>query len=395
MDREPDGELVHRARGGDKCAFDELAARYQETVRRAVARMVRDKELARDLTQEALLAAYLSLDRLRDAERFAAWLYGIALNVCRSNLRDRNLRSVSLQVLAGGMAFEAVSYAPGSDPAMLAEARELHVRVWEAVEELSPANRAATLLFYYDGLSLAEIAEMLDISVAAVKGRLFKARAQLRRALFEFEQSSQPERSEKMIPVQVADVVKQERRDEQGQTLSMSIVVLYDVVGRRVLNIWVGPIEARAIAVGLYGETAPRPMTYDFMAKLLEGAAVRVEAVRIETLANEVFYAAVRVRNGETTREIDARPSDAIALAVRTGTPITVADEIMDKCGRALPPNAALPLAARGIEELANEWSAELGRVKAFMRPSEQDIEKSERELIASIFGSQANRDAG
>jgi RNA polymerase sigma factor (sigma-70 family) len=387
-DRETDAELVQRARGGDKRAFGELVLRHQETARRVALRMLGDTELAHDVAQEALLAAFLSLDRLRAAERFAAWLYGIVLNTCRSYLRERNLRFASLEALAGGMAFEALPYTTAPDPVVLAEAHELHARVLDAMAELSPANRAATLLFYYDGLSLTEIAEVLAISVAAVKGRLFKARTQLRRALLESEYKSVPGRSEKMIPVQVADVVKQERRDEQGQTQSITIVVLYDAAGRRALNIWVGPMEGRAIAVGLQGEAAPRPLTYDFMAKLLEGAAVKVEAVRIEALAKEVFYAVVRVRNGETIREIDARPSDAIALAVRMGTPIMVADEVMAKAGRDLSPNATLPPAPRGIQELLQEWSQDLGRMRAFAIPPPEEIELAERALLESVFGS-------
>ncbi len=89
MDDKPETELVESARSGDKAAFGNLVDRYQGVVQRVAAGMVGDRDLARDLAQEAMLQAYLSLDRLRDADRFGSWLYGIVLNVCRSHLRDQ------------------------------------------------------------------------------------------------------------------------------------------------------------------------------------------------------------------------------------------------------------------------------------------------------------------
>ena len=84
MQEQTDRELVTLARAGNKEAFSELLARYQPMALRIAQGMVRQEEVARELVQEAWLAAYLSLHQLRDEERFKNWLYSIILNVCRS-----------------------------------------------------------------------------------------------------------------------------------------------------------------------------------------------------------------------------------------------------------------------------------------------------------------------
>jgi len=178
-----DTELVTLARSGDKSAFGRLAERYQQMARRVAVCMVSDDDVARELTQEAMLQAYLSLSHLRDDAAFKSWLYGIVLNICRSYLRDQRT-VLSWEDIAGGVRFGAVSFADAEpDPQWAAEERELHRKVLEAVKALPPASQAATLLFYYERLSLQEIATILGISVTAVKGRLHKARKQLEERL--------------------------------------------------------------------------------------------------------------------------------------------------------------------------------------------------------------------
>jgi RNA polymerase sigma factor (sigma-70 family) len=102
--------------------------------------MVANEEVARDLVQEALLQAYLSLERLRDGRRFQSWLYGIVLNVCRSHLRDRKSNTLSLEDVAGGQRLPA-AWAGAADPWELAEERELRRKVLEAVQALAPRDR--------------------------------------------------------------------------------------------------------------------------------------------------------------------------------------------------------------------------------------------------------------
>lgn len=385
MQNETDAGLVRRARGGDKRAFGELITRHQPMIQRVARHMVRDQELARDLAQEALLAAYLSLERLRDDARFASWLYGITLNVCRGYWRDSKGETVSFEEIAGGMRFGALPFTNESDPQSIAETRELHERILDAVHALSPENRAATLLFYYDGLTLDEIAGELHISVGAVKGRLHKSRARLRRELWAIALAQKG--SKTMIPVQVVDVVRHERKDEQGKVLPFHIVILYDAQGKRALPIWVGPFEGHAIALGVIGEPAVRPMTYEFVAKLLDGAGAKVEAVRIDSLQGDVYFAVVSLAQGGKGVEIDARPSDAIALALRLGTPIAVAEEVMERTGIRVPPSAEIHSPPRGIEQLMQKWAEEQAAAGAFAKRPEEEWKESQRQMVELVFG--------
>jgi RNA polymerase sigma factor (sigma-70 family) len=131
--------------------------------------MIHNENIARELVQEAMLQAYLSLKHLKDDERFRSWFYGIVLNVCRSYLRDQKINFFSWEAVLGGVQSPALYLHPTVQE--ITEARELHRLILTAVEALSPKNREATLLFYYEDLSLQEIANLLGISVTAVKGR--------------------------------------------------------------------------------------------------------------------------------------------------------------------------------------------------------------------------------
>src|SRR5215472_18373679 len=117
MTNTDDSELVALARSGDKDAFGQLIERYQQMVKRIALGMIADEEIARELAQEAILQAYLSLDHLRDNTRFKSWLYGIALNVCRSYIRDQKINPYSLEAMMGGMYRDVFySLSPVIDP---------------------------------------------------------------------------------------------------------------------------------------------------------------------------------------------------------------------------------------------------------------------------------------
>ena len=116
------------------------------------------------------------------------------------------------------------------------------------------------------------------------------------------------------------------------------IVLLREVTGERYLPIWIGAVEATAIAFAQQGVTPPRPLTHDLMKDLLEATGTELTEVRITDVKDGVFYAAL-VLNGSTEEgtEISARPSDSIALALRTGSRIVCAEEVLDEAGLAVP----------------------------------------------------------
>ncbi|CAB4950456.1 MAG: bifunctional nuclease family protein [Actinobacteria bacterium] len=112
------------------------------------------------------------------------------------------------------------------------------------------------------------------------------------------------------------------------------IVLLREVEGDRFLPIWIGAVEATAIAFAQQGVVPARPLTHDLMRDVVSALDHTLEAVRITELTNGVFYAVLVFDGGA---EVSARPSDAIALALRTGTPIFGAEAVLDEAGIPIP----------------------------------------------------------
>jgi bifunctional DNase/RNase len=112
------------------------------------------------------------------------------------------------------------------------------------------------------------------------------------------------------------------------------IVLLKETQGERYLPIWIGPMEATAIAYAQQGLVPVRPLTHDLMRDILEALDVQLRTVNITALRNGTFFADLIFSNG---KEVSARPSDSIALALRTGATIFAADEILEEAGIAIP----------------------------------------------------------
>ncbi len=112
------------------------------------------------------------------------------------------------------------------------------------------------------------------------------------------------------------------------------IVLLREVTGERYLPIWIGAVEATAIAFAQQGVTPPRPLTHDLMKDVLEATGQRLDEVRIVDMQDGVFFAQLVFDGGA---EVGARPSDSIALALRTGSRIVCAEAVLDEAGLAVP----------------------------------------------------------
>jgi hypothetical protein len=113
---------------------------------------------------------------------------------------------------------------------------------------------------------------------------------------------------------------------------NMPIVVLKDIEGRKAVPIWIGLVEASAIATELESIRLDRPMTHDLMKTLLESCECKVERIEVHDLKNNTFYATIHLqRKDGSTFVVDARPSDAIALALRSGATIFVAQKVIDR----------------------------------------------------------------
>jgi len=111
--------------------------------------------------------------------------------------------------------------------------------------------------------------------------------------------------------------------------MNNTVIVLLDPEGERVLPIWIGVMEGNAIALGMEKVPTPRPMTHDLLKNMLEEFKVEVDKVVVTELKEDTFYALIYLKvNGEEV-QVDSRPSDAIALAVRTEAPIYCTEEVL------------------------------------------------------------------
>ncbi len=272
----PDGQLVAKALGGDVAAFASLVGRHREMVAGVCLGVLRGSSVAmEDVLQEAVLTAWLNLNRLRNHERFGSWLAGIALNVARSSRRYEDRQAWSAEALAGGRWLaEETWQAP--DPAELVEQRELVEAVRAAVEQLPAGQRRAVVGYYLEGLTQVELAALLDTSPGAIKTRLHKARRALRAVLLAALKEEKAMTSTSAIPVRIASVC-QTSPTESG--IQRYVVILDEEGGIRRLPIWVGEHEGIALAFALEDVPLPRPMTHQLTAAPAFFAITRAAAV--------------------------------------------------------------------------------------------------------------------
>jgi|UniRef100_A0A7C6A893 bifunctional DNase/RNase len=130
---------------------------------------------------------------------------------------------------------------------------------------------------------------------------------------------------ETMIEVKVAGIVIDNNSNSP-------VMLLKEVANDKVLPIYIGPAEAAAIAYALENVKAVRPLTIDLMKLIVEGTGAKVKRVNVTSLRNDTFYAEIILETNGKLIAIDARPSDSVALALRTNSPIYVAEEIMNNC---------------------------------------------------------------
>jgi bifunctional DNase/RNase len=201
--------------------------------------------------------------------------------------------------------------------------------VLEAVDGLPAGQSAAVLLFYLAGLSHTEVATRLGIETGAVKTRLHKARVSLKRVLSPLweELTMTAATDGGSVDVRVAGI---RRRPAQDDSPALDVIFLEQLDGGRTLPIWIGPAEGEALAFALEQAETPRPMTYGFMASLLEAAGARLREVVVSRLTDDTYFAEVVVEGPTGDARVDARPSDAITLALVAGAPIRVERAVFD-----------------------------------------------------------------
>ena len=339
MTSEDDRTIVERVLAGDKLAFGELIERYRVGALAFARRLLRSAN-AEDAVQEAFLAAFLKLENLRDRDRFRAWLFGILANVCHSRLRL--LREGYFHDVLGGQAivgFRLEDAEPSAEAVF--ETRELHSLIFAAIEALPEEQREAVKLHYFQGLKLSEIAILTGSPVGTLKARLHHARGRLRDSLMSdllMKPKQIIERGFAMMEVIVRDVVartatsgevKYQSAVKDGKVGPWRVILLKEISGPRILPIWVGPIEGDVIAMQLEHLELDRPTTFDLTTRLLSLGNTKLEKVAVTALRGNVYFATMWVNANGQVHEVDARPSDAIALALQADAPIFIAPETL------------------------------------------------------------------
>jgi len=350
LEEQTETELVALAQAGDVDAFSQLIEHTQVIALALAFRLIANPETVRDVVQEAILQAFLSLDRLRDTTRFRPWFYGIVLNLCRTWLREQNTPTLSLEVLATqGQAVTCSSCLEVPDPSETVEEQELSQLVQEIVQGLSSINRSVIWLFYYEQMSMQEIATQLALSLSAVKNRLHKGRKELRRQLL----VAYPEREHRQ------QVTSGKRRRNIMLQVTMDpvvphppgqwVIVLSEVDGQYALPVRLQNPDDALLAINLLAarephyHAEPTLMLVDFTQQLVLAVQESIEAVQIDALEPHLFYATVRLRQGTRLHEIKTRLGVALFVAKSVQCPILVSEALMKEQGVTMPQDAATP----------------------------------------------------
>ena len=320
-----DGDLVRLARDGDQVAFRLLVERHQPMVRARARRLCPNPSDVDDTVQDSFLQAFIALDRLRDPDRFAGWLAGIVLNVCR-----RLQRRAPVTLLPD---WPEPVHPASADGLPCAEDLDRADALREAVAGLPAGQRQAVVLHYYADLPPGQIAE----SPGAARASLHKARLRLRAYLTEHRPDLVPTRRTHMTTVRVA---RTERRIPPGPMpirFPSHVVVLADDAGRRELPIWVAADDGmrllRLAEPSSPGHArTPEARTVDELtSRLLRATGASVTGVDIDELGPEVVAARITLTSPAGTRHVTARLAEGLAVAITAGAPVRVSDTMMDR----------------------------------------------------------------
>ena len=180
-----DVEVVAQVRRGDHDAFRILVERHSRAVFRVAYRLTGHEQDAEDVVQETFLRAYRQIGQFESRSSFATWLYRIAFNCAHDLLRQRPKPGsrASLDDEAEGKKLDLADGSPSSDPGHVLASSRLGACLREAMADLTSQERAAFVMRHYEGLSIDEIGQALDLGASAAKHSVFRAVKKLRQAL--------------------------------------------------------------------------------------------------------------------------------------------------------------------------------------------------------------------
>jgi len=337
-----DGDLVRLARDGDAVAFRLLVERHLPMARARARRLCANPSDVDDVVQESFLQAFLALDRLRDPDRFPGWLAGIVLNACRA-LR----RGPQVALLPD---WPEPLHPAATDGQPSAEDLDRADALRAAVASLPAGQRHAVALHYYADMPAGQAGG----SPGAARASLHKARLRLRDYLTEHRPDLVSGRRTPMTAVRVARV---ERRIPPGPVPDRwptHVIVLAHDAGHRELPVWLlGPDGVRISAIferrnpddenagTIRGAGAKASTAEELTRRLLHAAGARMTSVDIDELGPGVPVARIGLTGPAGSGNVTARLPDGLAIAITAGTPIRVADAVMDRLAVPASPGSA------------------------------------------------------
>jgi RNA polymerase sigma-70 factor (ECF subfamily) len=183
--KEEDRELIARARSGDEMAYRRLLGKYERAVFNICLKMVRDREEARDLAQDAFIKVFSMLDRYNPSFAFSNWLFKITSNLCIDSMRKRRVDTLPMDepIRSAKGEYERQYASPTATPDKVLLKKEKMKLLARAIDELPPHYRIMIVLRHQEGLSYEEIAETLEVPLGTVKARIHRAREMLKTRL--------------------------------------------------------------------------------------------------------------------------------------------------------------------------------------------------------------------
>jgi len=320
----PDGELVRLAHAGESAAFRLLVERHLPMARARAARFCPDPNDVDDVVQESFLQAFIGLGRLRDPDRFAGWLGGIVVNICRALQRR-----APVTFLAD---WPEQLHPASADGLPSAEDLDRAQVLRRAVAGLPAGQRQAVALYYYADLPVDQI----GASAGAAKSSLHKARRRLREHITAHRPDLIPAAPRRtiMTPVRIAHVHPRPGDLGDGRfAVSEFLIVLADDAGQRAVPIWLSSSDGASLwrLSPDAGEAALERVPEQLTSRLLLAAGTTVTGVDIDELGPGVTAARIGLAGPAGTQQVTARLADGLSLAAAAGAPVRIADTVIDQ----------------------------------------------------------------
>ncbi len=382
---EDDASLVIQARAGNRSAFANLLNRYYPSVLRLCLRLLGSPWDAEDVAQETALQAFLGLERLKEPNRFSAWLHAIAANQARKVLRRRH--TDSFDALGEATLFSLMWTNAAQPPEEVALASEIHELILHALNDLSQVNRDAVMSFYLSGYSEKQLAALEQVPISTIRGRLYQGRRQLEKALGpllsrdEVDPRRKESRMEQIewIPVQRSRFLFPFAPDGFA---SHTVIELRQVNGPWAFPLRINQAEGE-ILWKLPTDRRPEdlqptsPVLQGWTLEIMKRLGIRVERLRIERLVDTAYYATASLVQGNQANEVEIRPGEALLLSAYTGAPVYVARSVIEAVGYNWEELLAYLNAPKAEQEHDSQVQKEL-RQKVVAR-----VEKEKRETDA------------